>query len=154
MATVFAPVIAIGSIKDDQAPENVLNKNDAEGVRKFTILYTSDIHAQLNPHDEFFWENDRAVYRKRGGMAHLKTMIEHYRSQNPENTILIDGGDFIHGSAVASLTEGKALIPVMNWLNYDLILPGNWEVVYKKEKMLYDMGHVTAAKLCANMYHT
>ncbi|MFM7054001.1 MAG: bifunctional metallophosphatase/5'-nucleotidase, partial [Bacteroidota bacterium] len=36
---------------------------------------------------------------------------------------------------------------------YDLILPGNWEVVYKKKKMLYDMGHSNAAKICANMFH-
>lgn len=120
---------------------------------RFTILYTSDIHAQLNTHDEFFWENGKAVYRKRGGLAVLKTMINHFRKQNPGNTLLIDGGDYFHGSAVASLTEGEALIPLLNDFNYDLILPGNWEVVYKKKKMLYDMGHATAAKICANMWH-
>jgi S-sulfosulfanyl-L-cysteine sulfohydrolase len=123
-----------------------------EKATKITLLYTADIHGQLFTHDEFFWEYGKPVYKKRGGMAVLKTMIEHYRKQNP-NTILIDGGDYFHGSAVASLTEGEALIPIMNALNYDLILPGNWEVVYKKEKMLYDMGHVNAAKICANMWH-
>jgi S-sulfosulfanyl-L-cysteine sulfohydrolase len=120
---------------------------------RFTILYTSDIHAQLHTHDEFFWENGKSVYRKRGGLAVLKTMINHYRKQNPANTLLIDGGDYFHGSAVASLTEGEALIPLLNDFNYDLILPGNWEVVYKKKKMLYDMGHANAAKICANMWH-
>ena len=120
---------------------------------RFTILYTSDIHAQLHTHDEFFWENGKAVYKKRGGLAVLKTMISHYRKQNPANTILIDGGDYFHGSGVASLTEGEALIPLLNDLNYDLLLPGNWEVVYKKKKMLYDMGHANAAKICANMWH-
>jgi 2',3'-cyclic-nucleotide 2'-phosphodiesterase (5'-nucleotidase family) len=120
---------------------------------RFTILYTSDIHAQLHTHDEFFWENGKSVYRKRGGLAVLKTMINHYRKQNPANTLLIDGGDYFHGSALASLTEGEALIPLLNDFNYDLILPGNWEVVYKKKKMLYDMGHATAAKICANMWH-
>ncbi len=120
---------------------------------RFTILITSDIHAQLNTHDEFFWENGKAVYKKRGGLAVLKTMINSLRKQNPENTILIDGGDYFHGSAVASLTEGEAMIPLLNDFEYDLILPGNWEVVYKKKKMLYDMGHATAAKICANMWH-
>ena len=33
------------------------------------------------------------------------------------------------------------------------MLPGNWEVVYKKKKMLYDMGHTNAAKVCVNMWH-
>jgi 2',3'-cyclic-nucleotide 2'-phosphodiesterase (5'-nucleotidase family) len=80
-------------------------------------------------------------------------MINHFRKQNPANTLLIDGGDYFHGSAVASFTQGEALIPLLNDFNYDLILPGNWEVVYKKKKMLYDMGHATAAKICANMWH-
>jgi sulfur-oxidizing protein SoxB len=118
-----------------------------------SILYTTDIHGQLFTHDEFFWENGKAVYRKRGGLAVLKTMINKLRATNPSNTILIDGGDYFHGHAVASLTEGEALIPIFNDLGYDLMLPGNWEVVYKKKKMLYDMGHATAAKICANMWH-
>ncbi len=133
--------------------EAIVPNEFLEPSGRFTILYTSDIHAQLNTHDEFFWENGKAVYKKRGGLAVLKTMINHFRKQNPANTVLIDGGDYFHGSAVASLTEGEALIPLLNDFNYDLILPGNWEVVYKKKKMLYDMGHATAAKICANMWH-
>ena len=127
--------------------------NSPVSSNRFTILYTSDIHAQLHTHDEFFWENGKAVYKKRGGLAVLKTMINHFRDQNPANTLLIDGGDYFHGSAVASLTEGEAMIPLLNDFNYDLILPGNWEVVYKKKKMLYDLGHANAAKICANMWH-
>jgi 2',3'-cyclic-nucleotide 2'-phosphodiesterase (5'-nucleotidase family) len=132
---------------------NTLRVNNDQEKAFFTILYTSDIHAQLRTHDEFFWENQQGVYRKRGGMAVLKTMIEYFRKKNPGQTLLIDGGDYFHGSAIASLTEGEALIPILNAFNYDLILPGNWEVVYKKKKMLYDMGHSNAAKICANMWH-
>ena len=118
-----------------------------------TILYTADIHAQLNTHDEFFWEEGKAVYRKRGGLATLKSMIDTLRKTNPYGTLLIDGGDYYHGHAVASLTEGEALIPVFYAFHYDLMLPGNWEVVYKKKKMLFDLGHSEAAKTCANMWH-
>lgn len=123
------------------------------GNGKVTLLYTSDIHAQLHTHDEFFWENGQAVYKKRGGLAVLKTMVQDFRRKAPEQTLLIDGGDYYHGHAVASLTEGEALIPLLNAFNYDLLLPGNWEVVYKKKKMLYDLGHSSAAKICANMWH-
>ncbi|MEY4457396.1 MAG: hypothetical protein RLY15_1660 [Bacteroidota bacterium] len=119
---------------------------------EFSVFITTDLHAQIHTHDEFFWENNEAVYRKRGGLAVLKTMIDSLRKQHP-NHILYDGGDYFHGHAIASLSEGEALIPLMNAFNYDLILPGNWEVVYKKKKMLYDMGHSTAAKICANMWH-
>ena len=122
-------------------------------TQTITVLITTDIHSQLNTHDEFFWENNQAVYKKRGGMAVLKTMIDSLKKENPNNTIVYDGGDFFHGHAVASLTEGEAMIPIFNKLGYDLMLPGNWEVVYKKKKMLYDMGHANASKICANMWH-
>lgn len=144
-----------GEVLASSVNENAQPTNSpiAPPSSSFTILYTSDIHAQLFTHDEFFWENNQAVYKKRGGMAVLKTMIESFRMKNPANTILIDGGDYIHGSALASLSEGEALIPVINSFQYDIIVPGNWEVVYKKEKMLFDLGHTTAAKICANMWH-
>ena len=133
-------------------PETIPVPTDVP-VNTITILYTSDIHAQLNTHDEFFWEEGKAVYRKRGGLATLKSMIDVLRKSNPTGTLLIDGGDYYHGHAVASMTEGEALIPVFNAFHYDLMLPGNWEVVYKKKKMLFDLGHSEAAKVCANMWH-
>ncbi len=132
----------------EESSEDIAKKENT-----ITLLITSDIHAQIHTHDEFFWENGQAVYRKRGGLAVLKTMIEQYKKQNPNNTIVYDGGDFFHGHAVSKFTEGEALIPIFNHLGYDLMLPGNWEVVYKKKKMLYDMGHTNAAKICANMWH-
>ncbi|MES2875803.1 MAG: bifunctional metallophosphatase/5'-nucleotidase [Bacteroidota bacterium] len=118
-----------------------------------TILHTADIHAQLYTHDEFFWENNRPAYKKRGGFAVLKTMINKLKAQNPENTLVIDGGDCFQGGAVAALSEGQAIVPLINNIGYDLVLPGNWEVVYGKEMMRKDMGHYDAQKICANMFH-
>ena len=154
IATMFNPmseVLASNSTSDEK--NSITDAHTIPKKQTVSILITTDIHSQLFTHDEFFWENNQAVYKKRGGMAVLKTMIESFRKQNPANTILYDGGDFFHGHAVASLTEGEALIPIFNELNYDLMLPGNWEVVYKKKKMLYDLGHVNASKICANMWH-
>ncbi|MBL7937118.1 MAG: bifunctional metallophosphatase/5'-nucleotidase [Bacteroidia bacterium] len=153
LATVFNPlseVMASNAISDETA---VMDDKSIANKETITVLITTDIHSQINTHDEFFWENNQAVYKKRGGMAVLKTMIDSYKKKNPANTIVYDGGDYFHGHAVASLTEGEALIPIFNNLGYDLMLPGNWEVVYKKKKMLYDMGHANAAKICANMWH-
>lgn len=153
LATVFNPlteVIASNTISDET---DLMDDKAAAKKETITFLITTDIHSQINTHDEFFWENNQAVYKKRGGMAVLKTMIDAYKKKNPANTVVYDGGDYFHGHAIASLTEGEALIPIFNNLGYDLMLPGNWEVVYKKKKMLYDMGHANAAKICANMWH-
>ncbi|HRJ30279.1 MAG TPA: bifunctional metallophosphatase/5'-nucleotidase [Cyclobacteriaceae bacterium] len=118
-----------------------------------TLLHTADIHAQLLTHDEFFIENGKPVYKKRGGYATLKSMIDSLRKENPANTFLIDGGDCFQGGGVAALTEGQAIVPLMNTIGYDLMLPGNWEVVYGKEMMMKDMFAYTCPKVCANMFH-
>lgn len=154
LAAVFNPVSdVIANNTTSNEEQSIETIGDPVKKNTVTILITSDIHAQLFTHDEFFWENNAAVYKKRGGLAVLKTMIESFRKKNPANTILYDGGDYFHGHGIASLTEGEALIPLFNKLGYDLMLPGNWEVVYKKKKMLFDMGHANAAKICANMWH-
>ena len=127
--------------------------SDDRKTTRFTILHTADIHAQLYTHDEFFFENGQAVYRKRGGFAVLKTMIDRLRAENPANTIVIDGGDCFQGGGVAALSQGRALAPLMNRIGYDLVIPGNWEVVYGKQQLLENLGAYRAQKICANMFH-
>jgi S-sulfosulfanyl-L-cysteine sulfohydrolase len=122
-------------------------------IQHLTILHTSDIHGQLDVHDEFFWEDGRAVFRKRGGFATLKTLIQSIRRESRGPVLLVDGGDTLHGSAVAALSQGRAIVPLINKLGYDLLLPGNWEVVYGKTAMLRDFRMYSAAKVCANMFH-
>jgi 2',3'-cyclic-nucleotide 2'-phosphodiesterase (5'-nucleotidase family) len=124
-----------------------------DAVKRISILHTADIHAQLYTHDEFFWENNGPVYKKRGGMAVLKTMLNTLRNENPGRTLLVDGGDCFQGSGVAALSEGRAIVPLINNIGYDLMLPGNWEVVYGKEMMQKDLGAYDAQKICANMFH-
>jgi len=149
------PAVA-GAITGDPGRErewlrsNVLKEGKA---KKITILHTADIHSQLSTHDEFFWENGKPVYKKRGGFAVLKTMLNTLRKDNPGNTLVIDGGDCFQGGGVAALSEGRAIIPLINNIGYDLMLPGNWEVVYGKEMMQRDLGGYDAQKVCANMYH-
>jgi 2',3'-cyclic-nucleotide 2'-phosphodiesterase (5'-nucleotidase family) len=122
-------------------------------AKRITLLHTADIHAQLYTHDEFFWENGKAVFKPRGGMAVLKTMLNSLRKENPGNTLLIDGGDCFQGGGVAALSEGRAIVPLINDIGYDLMLPGNWEVVYGKDMMERDLGGYDAQKICANMFH-
>src|SRR5438045_1233655 len=122
-------------------------------AQHLTILHTSDIHAQLDIHDEFFYEQGKPAFRRRGGFATLRTMIDALRRENPLNTLVVDGGDCFQGSAVAALSKGRAIPPLLNRVRYDLVLPGNWEVVYGKEMLIKDMSMYSAAKVCANMFH-
>lgn len=117
-----------------------------------SLLQTTDVHCQIHPHDELFWEGGKAVFRKTAGYAQLATMFEQIRRKNP-NTFIVDTGDMFQGSELSVKTTGKAFVPILNALGYDLYLPGNWEVVYYKKNMQTLLGALNAPKVCANMYH-
>jgi sulfur-oxidizing protein SoxB len=117
-----------------------------------TLLQTTDVHCQIHPHDELFWENDQAVFRKTAGYAHIATLFEQVRKKNP-NTFIMDTGDMFQGSELSVKTTGKAITPILNAMGYDLYLPGNWEVVYYKKAMQTLLGGLDAPKVCANMFH-
>ncbi|WP_228235679.1 bifunctional metallophosphatase/5'-nucleotidase [Allomuricauda sp. M10] len=117
-----------------------------------TILQTADIHGQLQPHDELFWENNEITFRQLGGLAHMKTLFEQERSKDPEGTLILDGGDMIQGSAVAALSRGKAFAPIIKAMGYDFLIPGNWEVVYGKQTMMDVLQHYDTPVISANMY--
>jgi S-sulfosulfanyl-L-cysteine sulfohydrolase len=119
---------------------------------KLHILQTTDLHCQIHPHDELFWEDGKAVFRKTGGYAQLATYLKKERKKN-QPSILIDTGDMFQGSELSVKTTGQAIIPMLNNLGYDLYLPGNWEVVYYKHAMQKLLGSLNAPKVCANMYH-
>src|SRR4030095_11187373 len=50
-------------------------------------------------------------------------------------------------------TIGKAMVPILNGMGYDLFLPGNWEVIYGKKNMQSLLDSLNAPKVCANMFH-
>lgn len=117
-----------------------------------TVLQTADLHGQLDTHDEFFWENGKPVFRRTGGVARIQTLVKQVRAQNPRGTILVDGGDCFQGSGWAALSRGEAMVPPMRHLNYDVMIPGNWEVVYGKSQLLKVMGEYEAPVVCSNMF--
>ncbi|HUM51051.1 MAG TPA: bifunctional metallophosphatase/5'-nucleotidase, partial [Chitinophagales bacterium] len=129
-------------------------KSAKDKTKPFTIsiLQTTDVHCQIHAHDELFWENEKTVFRKTGGYAHLATYLEQTRKKY-EHSFLIDTGDMFQGSELSVKTTGKAMVPILNELGYDLYLPGNWEVIYYKKAMQTLLGALNAPKVCANMYH-
>ncbi|MFL0686022.1 MAG: bifunctional metallophosphatase/5'-nucleotidase [Algoriphagus aquaeductus] len=133
---------------------SITRKNPKENPTSFTlnILQTTDVHCQIHAHDELFWENGKSVFRKTGGYAHLKTFLDQHR-EKMNHSFLIDTGDMFQGSELSVKTTGEAMVPILNALDYDLYLPGNWEVIYYKKSMQHLMGSLTAPKVCANMYH-
>ena len=148
-ATVIAPISVLA---DNAKNENVDNAYAKDEVIKVNILQTTDIHCQVHPHDELFWENNQSVFRKTGGYAQITTLLNQLKKKY-KHTFSIDTGDMFQGSELSMKTTGKAFVPILNAMNYDLYLPGNWEVIYGKRSMQTLLGSLNAPKICANMYH-
>jgi 2',3'-cyclic-nucleotide 2'-phosphodiesterase (5'-nucleotidase family) len=140
-------------IANNETTVSAINGKETAKNGTVTFLQTTDVHCQLHAHDELFWENNQITFRKTGGYAHLATALDVLKKENPENTITIDTGDMFQGSMLSVKTTGQAFVPLLNALNYDMYLPGNWEVVYYKKNMQKLMGGLLAPKVCANMYH-
>ncbi len=141
---------AVPGILDN--PEETPQASESKGSTFVHILQTTDVHCQIHPHDEMFWENDRPVFRKTGGYAAIDGYFRAFRKKNP-HTLTVDTGDMFQGSLLAWNTKGRAMVPLLNRLEYDLYLPGNWDVMYYKKAMQELLGGLAAPKVCTNMFH-
>src|SRR5690554_7983940 len=120
---------------------------------KITILQTADIHGQLDPHPELFWENEEIVFKERGGLAQIKTLFDQERAKNPGRTVIVDGGDLIQGSGYVAHSEGEVMVDVIKNMGYDVLIPGNWEVIYGKDTMLDIYKRFETPTIVQNMFH-
>lgn len=81
------------------------------------ILYTNDVHCAIE---------DYAV-------------LAAYRAEliaQGNNVITVDAGDAIQGEVIGALTEGEAVVDIMNAVGYDYAVPGNHEFDYGMDVFL------------------
>src|SRR5690554_2220831 len=138
--------------------QNTAGKNteltlNSQDTLKITILQTADIHGQLDPHPELFWENEEIVFKERGGLANIKTLFDEERKKNPGKTIIVDGGDLIQGSGYVAHSKGEVMVDVIKNMGYYVLIPGNWEVIYGKDVMLDIYERFETPTIVQNMFH-
>ncbi|MBN2610187.1 MAG: bifunctional metallophosphatase/5'-nucleotidase [Bacteroidales bacterium] len=98
--------------------------------QQLTILHTNDMHSKLNaygPEREYsplVTGNDSTI----GGFARLATLIGYERATAPENTLLLDAGDFLMGTLFHVPEEETGFqLHLMKKMGYDYITLGNHE---------------------------
>ncbi|MCP9200489.1 bifunctional metallophosphatase/5'-nucleotidase [Gramella sp. GC03-9] len=127
--------------------------NTGKDPLSISILQTADIHGQLDTHPELFWEDGEITFRDRGGLANIKSLFDSERKRNPGRTLIVDGGDLIQGSGYMALSKAKQMPEIIRNMGYDVIIPGNWEVVYGKDVMLDVMNSYDTQVIAQNMFH-
>lgn len=107
---IFIILFTIIGCKDDDiidTPEVV--------VEELTIISVNDFHGALEQDSD-----------GRYGAARLAYLIEQER-KSAEASVLISAGDMFQGTAISSYTRGKAVIDVMNEMDFDVMNLGNHE---------------------------
>jgi sulfur-oxidizing protein SoxB len=93
-------------------------------------------------------------YGTLGGFAHLRTLLDRLRSEyGPGNTLTLDGGDLMQGSALAHLTQGAALVGLANMLGIDA-MTGHWEFTYGQEQLRRNIAAFHGDFLAQNVFLT
>jgi len=92
--------------------------------KTITLMQLQDVHGHIAPHAAIL--KNEVLDPNSGGMAKLATLIKQVRADNPNN-LLLAVGDTTHGSAEMLFTMGDAIMPMLNALDIDAFLPGNWD---------------------------
>ncbi|EAN2580512.1 bifunctional metallophosphatase/5'-nucleotidase, partial [Salmonella enterica subsp. enterica serovar Enteritidis] len=84
-------------------------------AKDVTIIYTNDLHAHVEPY-KVPWIADGK--RDIGGWANITTLVKQEKAKN-KATWFFDAGDYFTGPYISSLTKGKAIIDILNTMQYD-----------------------------------
>lgn len=127
------------------------SRPESASPKEITILFAADLHAQLEEHPELFWEGEERI-EPAGGFARVARAIADIRAERPGAVLAIDGGDTLQGSAAAAWTEGRAVVPALNAIGFDLGIPGNWEVVYGPKVLEERVAEIEHPLVAANVH--
>lgn len=94
-------------------------------TKNIVVLFTSDAHAGIDQG----W-----------GYAGVAAIRDAMAAKN--HVVLVDNGDAIQGETIGTLTNGKALVELMNVVGYDVAVPGNHEFDYGMSNFLTLSGEV------------
>jgi len=127
MKTLLA-LVSVATVVLVSACASNTNMTDTKVV---TLIHLGDIHGHMVPRPNT--RSDAVANTTVGGLASMYTRVSEIRAANP-NTLLVNTGDTIQGSAEALFTNGQALVDVLNLFKIDAFAPGNWEFVYGTER--------------------
>lgn len=110
-------VLGCAAMAEEAAPAGL--------TKDIVILFTSDVHAGIDQG----W-----------GYAGLAAVRDNLAKTN--HVVLVDNGDAIQGETIGTMTDGKALVELMNVVGYDVAVPGNHEYDYGMDNFLQLAGEV------------
>ena len=110
------------------------------------VIETTDFHGAV-----LSTARDRRSGRTIGGTVTLAAHVEKLRAENPEGTVLVDGGDTFQGSMLSNLQFGRPVIEQMNLLGYAAHAIGNHDYDWTADTLKARAMQMRFATLGANI---
>ena len=109
------------------------------------VLETTDFHGNILP-----GARERRTRRPVGGSAVLASWVKRLRGENPEGTVLLDGGDWFQGTMISNLQYGRPVVEQMNLLGYTAAAIGNHDFDWSADTLARRVAEMRFAALGAN----
>lgn len=104
------------------------------GDGKVTFIHIGDLHGHLIPRVNMR-DGDAEQGQMVGGLAYVYDQISKIRKRHPDS-LLINTGDTIQGSAEALYSRGQHIVDILNEFKIDAFTPGNWDFVYGTQRFI------------------
>ncbi|MBT2582858.1 bifunctional UDP-sugar hydrolase/5'-nucleotidase [Planococcus sp. ISL-109] len=101
---------------------------------QFTLIQQNDTHGCLELHNELFWSTDGPLLKKTGGFSRISRYVKNLKNEK-DNVLFFDGGDLFHGTLPLVASKGEAILPILEKMNLDGFVPGNWDYAYGKKQL-------------------
>jgi 2',3'-cyclic-nucleotide 2'-phosphodiesterase (5'-nucleotidase family) len=107
------------------------------------ILYLNDFHGFAEPYKPFGSDENL------GGIAYLSARLNSLR--NERDSLLLSAGDMIQGNNWANLSQGEAVIELMNAMKFDAMVLGNHEFDFGQDVLKKRISEAKFPVLGANV---
>ena len=117
--SLFLSLVLVLGIVIGAAPTVAFAESDVT----LYIIHVNDVHGHVKGDDTVI------------GYEKLKSLVDELRAVEP-NVLLLDAGDVIHGTTLATLSSGESVVKLMNLLGVEAMSPGNHEFNYGYDRLV------------------
>ncbi len=112
----FSLTACDGFLNDKKVDDPIISDFDPADIGFLDIYYLNDFHGAIleDSPDEM-------------GFSNIANFLITQKEANPNNTIILAGGDMLQGSALSNYYDGLSTIELMNEMYFDAFTVGNHE---------------------------
>lgn len=122
---------------------HVIESGGESKYRDLKIYYLNDTHGSFIRDDKNY----------EAGMAYLSTYLKDKKNNNPNNTLILSGGDMFQGGFESNETKGQIMVDAMNIIGFDAMTLGNHEFDWGEDNMKNIISNLRCDVISCNTFY-